>query len=715
MNQIKEEQKNIPRLTPDKIVVVYALISGLWIYFSDKLLEAFVQEPRLMARFGMFKGWVFILVTSILLYVLIKRYAASFHKINQTLAQQKEQLLLSQFTIDMSADMILWLDSEGHFFYVNQAACQSLGYSSDELASMVISDIDVNYNQAAWQQHWEELRSRRRLRFESSHRKKNGECYPVEVTASHMVYGDKEFNCSYVRDISERKLAEETLLESERRFRELMERVHMIAVMLDKNANIIFCNDYLLELTGWSRQEVLGKNWIETFLPEQERDAVLKIFEGGIQKGEIPFHHENPILTRIGGKCLIVWDNTLLRDASGSIIGVASLGIDVTNHRNLEAQLRQSQKMESIGTLAGGVAHDFNNILTVIMSCSEMLRKKLDQPERAGALVEQIFASAQRAAKLTRSLLAFSRKQQIVTLPLDLNELINQMHSFLERIIGEDVELLIEPVPGQLPVLADSGQIEQVVMNIVTNARDAMPEGGRLTISTAVRSMDGHVFDNGSMATGEYAVLKISDTGVGIEIQEQERIFEPFFTTKEVGKGTGLGLSMAYGIIRQHKGWISVESAVGGGSVFAVYLPLAAKKAGVPPVPQEVLPSGAEHILLVEDDEQVLQANFDMLEDSGYQVVSARSGNEALEIFRANPGKFDLIILDVVMPQMNGRQVYEELVKIKAAPRVLFTSGYIFDTLDRTGLPPDCPFISKPLIPYEFLKTVRKLLTKPGQ
>jgi PAS domain S-box-containing protein len=578
---------------------------------------------------------------------------------------------------------------------------------------MIISDIDVNYNRDTWLQHWEELRSRQRLRFESSHRKKNRECYPVEITASHMVYGNKEFNCSYVRDISERKLAEETLRESERRFRELMERAHMIAVMLDKNANIIFCNDYLLELTGWSRQEVVGKNWIETFIPVQERDAVLEIFERGTSSGEIPFHHENSILTRVGGQCLIVWDNTLLRDVAGSVIGVASLGIDVTNHRNLEAQLRQSQKMESIGTLAGGVAHDFNNILTVIMSCSEMLRNKLDQRERALALVDQILVSAQRAAKLTRSLLAFSRKQQIVTLPIDLNELINQMHSFLERIIGEDVELLMDLNHRELPVLADTGQIEQVVMNIVTNARDAMPEGGRLTISTAVKPMDGHIFDNGSVATGDYAVLTISDTGIGIDSQELERIFEPFFTTKEVDKGTGLGLSMAYGIVRQHKGWISVESVVGGGSTFTIYLPLAANKEVVRPVPQEILRTGAEHLLLIEDDEQVLQANFDMLEESGYQVVPARSGTEALEIFRADPNKFDLVIIDVVMPQMNGRQVYEELVKINPVQRVLFTSGYTFDTLDRTGLPPDCPFIPKPLIPYDFLNTVRKLLDKP--
>lgn len=455
MEPSRTEQR-YPSLIPIKIVAVYAVVSCLWIFFSDAMVVAVVKDPHLMARIAILKGWVFILATSALLFILIRSYLAGFKTFNDTLALNQEQLR-----------------------------------------------------------------------------------------------------------------------ESERRFRELMERVHMIALMLDTRGNITFCNDFLLQLSGWSREEIMGKNWFDTFLPPNIKNQVLDVFRKGISTGDIPFYYENSILTRTGDECLIVWDNTLLRDAQGTVTGVASIGKDETKQRNMEAHLRQSQKMESIGTLAGGVAHDFNNILMVIMSCTEMLRNKLADRERALHLVEQILGSAQRAAKLTRSLLAFSRKQQILISPISLNELIAQMQELLAGVIGAEVELNTELSEEELIILADRGQIEQVVMNLVINARDSMPQGGRLTISTCASQPADHMLADGSAAAGRYALLSLADTGIGISRQDQERIFEPFFTTKEVGKGTGLGLSMAYGIVRQHNGWIHVESEVGRGSCFMVYLPLA--------------------------------------------------------------------------------------------------------------------------------------------
>ena len=573
-----------PHSIPSKIVAVYAIISCLWIFFSDKLLETLVKEPHLMAEIAIVKGWLFILVTSLLLFFLIRRYVA-------------------------------------------------------------------------------------RLRH-----------------------------------------ANETHSEVERRFRELMERVHMIALMLDSKGTVTFCNDFLLDLTGWTRDELMGMNWFETCIPPDIKAQVYSLFQQGMSTGLIPFHHENRILTRNGGECFIVWDNTLLRDGKGSVTGVACLGMDVTKQRGMEAQLLHSQKMESIGTLAGGVAHDFNNILTVIMNCSEMLRSKLDDRERAFLLVDQILGAAQRAAKLTRSLLAFSRKQQMVPRPIDLNEIITQTHDFLERIIGEDVELKTNLCDGEVIVLADRGQLEQVIMNLASNARDAMPEGGRLTISTSVSRLDGHVFADGSPAAGRYALLSLADTGVGITKQEQERIFEPFFTTKDVGKGTGLGLSMAYGIIRQHNGWITVESEVGGGSCFTVCLPLAGERDVMGTAPAESPRRGTETILLVEDDEQVLYVNKALLEEKGYRVIAARDGAEAVELFRGEGGAVALAVIDVVMPLMSGRQVYDHLAKLNPHLRVIFTSGYPPDALGRTGVPENCHFIAKPMDSVEFLRMVRELL-----
>lgn len=699
-----------PRSIPAKIVTMYAIVSGLWIFFSDSLLDLVVSDPHRMSQIAMLKGWLFILVTSMLLFVLIRRYVASLKDINEKIEHQQQQLLLSQFTIDMSADMIFWVDKEARFFYFNQAACQRLGYTPEELRSMTMADIDVNFRKELWPQHWDELRAKQCLRFESFHRAKSGECYPIEISANFIVYGAKEFNCVFMRDITARKQAEETLRESERRFRELMEQVHMIAVMLDEQGSIIFCNDFLLQLTGWSREEVMGRNWFETFVPANSRDVFRNVFRQGLSTGEINPHLESGILTRSGVECLIVWDNTLLRNSTGAVTGVASLGIDVSKHRSLEAQLRQSQKMESIGTLAGGVAHDFNNILTVIMSCSEMLRNRLDNRERALMLTEQILNSAQRAAKLTRSLLAFSRKQQIVTAPVNINDLISQMHDFLERIIGEDVELKIALSDEALTVLADRSQIEQVIMNIVSNARDAMPDGGCLTISTGLGRLDSEVVGADSVVADQYAVLTLADTGVGITNLEQERIFEPFFTTKDIGKGTGLGLSMAYGIIRQHNGWISVESKVGEGTRFMVYLPLLEQVDIAENSPMESHGHGIETILLVEDDELVLQANVALLEENGYRVFAARSGPEAIDLFHDQGKDIDLAIIDVIMPHMNGRRLYESLTEIDPHLQVMFISGYTFDVLDRKGLPDDCPFVSKPLVPREFLHKVRSLL-----
>ena len=340
-----------------------------------------------------------------------------------------------------------------------------------------------------------------------------------------------------------------------------------------------------------------------------------------------------------------------------------------------------------------------------------MLRNKINDHERAMQLIEQIDRAAHRAATLTGSLLAFSRKQTIAPRQIDLNQVVAGMQESLERIIGEDVVLTTALAPDKIPVLADSGQLEQVVMNLVSNARDAMPGGGTVTIQTDQVHFDAHLLCDGSVVSGFFGLLKVTDNGVGISGNDRERVFEPFFTTKEVGKGTGLGLSMAYGIIRQHNGWIDLESDVGRGSSFLVYLPVVGQSEEVVvPKREEQVPGGDGTILLVEDDEQVLQINREILETAGYQVVAVNGGEEALESYSRLKDVIALAIIDVVMPGMTGRQLYDELMLINPRLRVLFTSGYTADILDRQKLPPGCAFSPKPHTSQELLQLVHEMI-----
>lgn len=528
----------------------------------------------------------------------------------------------------------------------------------------------------------------------------------------HYVASLRELNADLQRMIHERMVAEEAVHEWESRFRTLMEQVHMCAVMLDEQGNITFCNDFLLQLTGWSREEVIGRSWLEMFIPPARHEQVKGVIIQGFSSGNIATHFENEILTNKGVERLIVWNNTVLKNAAGAVIGCASLGIDVTDHRKMEAQLLHSQKMESVGTLAGGIAHDFNNILTVIISCSTLLRNRIDDHERATKLIDQIDQAAHRAASLTGSLLAFSHKQSIAPRKMDLNEIVIAMREFLERIIGEDVVLSTTLSADKIPVLADSTQLEQVVMNLVSNARDAMPTGGTVSITTGQVHFDEHVLADGSVVSGFFALLKVSDTGVGISESMRERIFEPFFTTKAVGKGTGLGLSMAYGIIKQHSGWIDLESEIGQGSSFLIYLPVVGVSEEVGSIQHEEVPEGEGAILLVEDNDQVLQVNREILEAGGYQVIAVSRGADALRSFREQKDIIRLAIIDVIMPGMTGRQLYDELMLLNPRLKVIFTSGYTADILDRQKLPQGCTFSQKPHAPQELLRLVHEIMGK---
>jgi signal transduction histidine kinase len=389
----------------------------------------------------------------------------------------------------------------------------------------------------------------------------------------------------------------------------------------------------------------------------------------------------------------------LLRDAEGKPLGFATVQHDLRENKRLESELRQAQKMEALGRLAGGVAHDFNNLLTVILSYCSILAKSLPPGGRSVHDVEQIDRAAQRAAELTRQLLAFSRRQVLEPKPLELGATVRAMEGMIRRLIGEDIELRIITAADDEAVMVDAGQVEQVVMNLVVNARDAMRGGGVLTLETS--------------KTEGFTTLAIVDTGTGIDPQTQAHLFEPFFTTKDPGKGTGLGLSTVMGIVQQSGGRITVDSVLGHGSTFRVFLPAIAKAAAAVPVAARTLTPilGVERILVVEDEVEVRRLICEVLSGAGYDVVAAGDGEHALEVAAKVRGEIHLLLTDVIMPKLSGRQLAARFLEVRPLTRVLYMSGYTDDKLGHHGvLDPDVELIQKPLTPEMLLRRVRDVL-----
>lgn len=381
--------------------------------------------------------------------------------------------------------------------------------------------------------------------------------------------------------------------------------------------------------------------------------------------------------------------------------------------QHLEEQLRHSQKMEAIGTLAGGVAHDFNNLLTVIMGFGNLMQMNLQEDTPLMNYAHQILIASDRAAVLTKRLLTFSRNQIINPSPMNINVIIKSLENILVRVISEDVEFKVDLTGENLTVMTDSGLIDQIIINLAANARDAMSNGGMLTIRTNIAELDGESLSPGDHGKpGKYALITVTDTGSGMEEETMERIFEPFFTTKEVGKGTGLGLSMVYGLVKQHKGVIRVESAPGRGTTFRIYLPLIESSAEEKKSETLFFPSGNNETLLVaEDDKLVMGLTREILGKHGYRIIEAADGEEAIAKFTENADRIEMVLLDVIMPKKNGKEVFEEIKKMKPGIKTLFMSGYTNDIIAGKGVIEEgINFISKPVQPGELLHKIKEVL-----
>jgi two-component system cell cycle sensor histidine kinase/response regulator CckA len=524
----------------------------------------------------------------------------------------------------------------------------------------------------------------------------------LQATAQHLVTANHELQLSESRFRRAKEFTDKVI-----------QSANVLIVGLDASGEVTLLNRTAEELLGYSREEI-EQNGFRTFIPQEVLPAVQAEFVRLMGGGKSDTF-ENPIITKSGERRTISWRNSPITE-NGDVVGTISFGIDVTEHRKTEAQLIHAQKMEAIGTLAGGIAHDFNNILTTITGFGTLLTMNMakDDPNRVKA--EKILTAADRAAALTQGLLAYSRKEAVDLHPVDLNEIITKFDHFLSKIIGEDVELKIFPGEGELTILADIGQIEQVLMNLAVNARDAMPGGGSLLLRTEETEIDaGFVATHGYGKEGRYAIITVSDTGAGMDTVTLEHIFEPFFTTKEVGKGTGLGLAIVYGIIKQHQGFINAYSEQGKGTTFRIYLPLT----GLSPEiahhePSTVVRGNGETVLLVEDNDEIRGFFRDLLNDNGYQVIEAVDGEEAVETFRLHRDQIRLLLLDIIMPRKNGKETYDEIHIIEPGVNALFMSGYTADIINRKGIDTEgLELISKPFSPLALLAKIREVLDRP--
>jgi len=521
---------------------------------------------------------------------------------------------------------------------------------------------------------------------------------------------------SLVVAMRRRNRAERALRESDVRYQTLVDNLSLGVYRFsgDRRGEILQANPAMAKIYGYDTLEELQRSTVNDHYQDPgERSRFLQEIgaQGYLKDCELQMQKKD------GTPIWVLCNATAVFDETGSLKWVDGIHEDITERKRLEEQLRQAQKMEAIGTLAGGVAHDFNNILTAIIGFGNLLKVEVGDNEDAQNYLDPILVSADKAAQLTQSLLAFGRKQIINLQSVDVNEIVENFSKLLLRVIGEDIELAVESHCDHLMTLADRGQVEQVLMNLVTNARDAMPDGGTIIIETdRIHLTSEFLVRHEFMRPGNYAVLSVSDTGSGIDEETRARIFEPYFSTKTVGKGTGLGLSIVYGIVKQHNGDISVYSEQGKGTTFKIYFPLIDKNVATEKeiLRQSEIEGGNETILIGEDNNEVRGSTEHLLAMAGYTVITAVDGDDVLKKFKDNKDRVDLLLLDVVLPKKNGKEVFDAVCLLRPDVKVLFMSGYTANIILKKGvLNKGLNFIAKPLSPDLLLAKVREVLSHP--
>ena len=643
-----------------------------------------------------------------------KEYSFAFARDTSERKQTEGMLRLTQFSLDHAADYVIRLAATGRVLYVSDSTCSRLGYSRAELLGMSVFDFAVDEPRETWSQHFQDIKQGQSPTFEKQFRAKDGEIFPVEFSAYSFEYEGEEYSCAFVRDISERKKTEEAL-----RLTQLsVDRAADFVQWLGPDGRVLYASESSCRRFGYTPEEMLTmsvfdldptmgpKKWPGHWGLLKERGSMTFESEHRTKEGEVFPVEISANYVESGGREYVF---SFTRDITERKQAEATL-------RESEEQLRQAQKMEAVGQLAGGIAHDFNNLLTAITGYSELI---LGSSECAAGLfrddVNEIKAAAERAAGLTRQILAFSRRQALQPEVLSLNEVVSGTDRLLTRTLGEDINLvtLLRPDLGLTEV--DASQMGQVLMNLALNARDAMPHGGKLTVETVNVELDEkYCRSHPGTVPGPYVMLAVSDTGSGMDEVTRSRAFEPFFTTKDPGKGTGLGLSTVYGTVKQSGGSIFVYSEPGTGTTFEIYLPRVddRSKKRWTPAGKSSTAGGHETILVVEDESGVRELVKRILKGLGYVVIDAGDGDEALTCLEKGGHTIDLLLTDVVLPgSLQGNELAQTMSILHPHVPVLYMSGYTRDAIVHAGrLDPGVNYIEKPFSPDKLAGRVRQVL-----
>ncbi|HEV2469304.1 MAG TPA: PAS domain S-box protein [Candidatus Sulfotelmatobacter sp.] len=640
------------------------------------------------------------------------------------------ETLLSASILEAIPDAVAAVNEQGVIIQANSQTEALFGYTRDELIGQRVEMLVPERQRPQHGQHRERFHQYPKIRRMGSGldlygRRRDGTEFPVEISLSPLALDGGFVVLSVIRDITDRKRIEEELRRANeelerRKTRELRDSQNRLSLITDSSQDAIIgksldgiithWNKGAEQIYGYTPQEIIGKP-ISVLAPPERAEEIHEIL-GKIRKGERVEYFESVRITKDKRKLNMSISVSPIHDAEGRIVGASTVARNITVQKKVEDQLRQSQKMEAVGRLAGGIAHDFNNLLGIVTACSELLKGKV-QPDGV-EYVDNIREAAKRGASLTKQLLAFSRRQPALPQILDLNERLREVSKLLRPLMGDDVEITVLSRSSSAIIEIDPGQLDQIVVNLAVNARDAMPHGGRLILEIAAFNFDdAFAKQHPPMAAGSYIMLAISDNGIGMDEATRARIFEPFFTTKEIGKGTGLGLSTVYGIIQQSGGHVWVYSEVGHGTTFKIYFPSAEKKleAGEA-IEEESLPPRREGstVLLVEDDAMMRRLTRKMLEEHGYQVLEAEDGKVALKVIGASHTSIDITLTDVVMKSMTGPELVLRLTESYPAMKVVYMSGYTGELASHQGLDGSIRLLEKPFTKAQLLKTLHSEL-----